>query len=591
MRFLPWKKIVLLILAVAITLCGSGCYVRSDAERFDEYVSEIFRQMLAGDALSLNIILANPENYGIETDTVSFGAVLPDETLEEAGMTWEESIDAQIALMEFLFDYEELTASQQITYNQLLYYLEASRNYEGLEYYEEYCVGSRSVVTNLPLMLAEFNFRTEKDIETYLALLETYDTYFPEIVQYEQKKSELGLFMSDTSLDGFLENCQSFLDSGEENVLLVSFANRIAAFQGLDTKTAEDYIAQNKNIVETVVMPAYQKLFEEMEKLRGTGKNEGGICHLPNGKQYYEYWTGRTVGTDKTIDEIYAMLSTAMTTYQTELLRLLTEHPELEQELTEFSFKTGEPEEILEYLKENTKEDYPEIPEVNYTIKSIPSYLSNTNVAGFYIMSPIDAMENQIIYVNDAKHFASAEVFSTLAHEGYPGHLYQTVYFLNGEPEPLRYALGTTGYQEGWASYVEKESYAYCGIEDENLVLALQLNSAYELLFYAYLDIAVNYKGMDFQSFYTMLQPMGIEEASARMAYQSYVEDPGVYLPYAVGFLEFQELRETAEEALGSDFVLKEFHRTVLELGAVPFPLLREHVEAWLQEATVTEAI
>lgn len=591
MRFLPWKKIILLILAVAITLCGSGCHVRSDAERFDEYVDEIFQQMLAGDALSLNILLANPGNYGIEADTVSFGSVLPDETLEEAGMTWEESVDAQIELMEFLFDYEELTASQQTTYDQLIYYLEASRNYEGLEYYEEYCVGSGSVVTNLPLMLAEFNFRTEKDIETYLALLETYDTYFSEIVQYEQKKSELGLFMSDTSLDGFLENCQSFLESGEENVLLVSFADRIAAFQGLDTKAAEDYIAQNKNLVETVVMPAYQNLLDEMEKLRGTGKNEGGICHLPNGKQYYEYWAGRTVGTDKTIDEIYAMLSTAMTTYQTEVLRLLTENPNLEQQLTEFSFKTAEPEEILEYLKENTKEDYPAIPEVNYTVKSIPSYLSNTNVAGFYIMSPVDDMKNQIIYVNDAKHFSSAEVFTTLAHEGYPGHLYQTVYFLNGQPKPLRYALGTTGYQEGWASYVEKESYAYCGIEDENLVLALQLNSAYELLFYAYLDIAVNYKGMDFQSFYTLLQPMGIEETSARLAYQSYVEDPGVYLPYAVGFLEFQELRETAEEALGSDFVLKEFHQTVLELGAVPFPLLREHVEAWLQEEAVTEAI
>lgn len=590
MRFLPWKKIGLLILAVAIVLCGSGCHIRSDAERFDEYVDDIFQQMLTGDTLSLNFLLAHPETYGIETESVSFGSVLPDAALEESDMTWEESVDAQIEMLEFLFDYEKLTTQQQLLYDQLVYYLEASRNYDGLEYYEEYCVGSGSVVTNLPLMLAEFNFRTEADIKTYLALLDTYDTYFSEIVQYEQEKSKLGLFLSDASLDGFQENCKSFLESGEENVLLRSFEDRINAFAGVGETAKADYIAQNKKLVETIVMPAYETLSAEMEKLRGTGKNAGGICNLPNGKQYYEYLAARTVGSDKTIEEMYTALSTAMTAYQTEMVALLTEYPDLEQQIADFSIGTTDPEEILEGLKEATKEDYPALAEVPYTVKAIPSYLSNTNVAGFYIMSPFDERKQQTIYMNDSRIFSEEEVFTTLAHEGYPGHLYQTLYFLNTNPEPLQYALGVTGYQEGWTSYVEMESYTYCGIEDENLVLALQLNNAYELLFYAYLDIAVNYKGMDFQSFYQFLQPMGIEEDSARMAYQAYVEDPGVYLPYAIGFLEFQELRETAEETLGEQFELKAFHETVLELGAVPFPLLKEHVGAWLAEESVMQA-
>ncbi len=590
MRFLPWKKIVLLILAVAITLCGSGCHIRSDAERFDDYVDELFKQMVTGDTLNLNYFLANPENYGIEADGVSFGAVLPDSALEESGMTWEESIDAQIEVIEFLFDYEELTESQQITYDQLMYYLEASRKYAGLEYYEEYCIGSGSVVTNLPLMLAEFHFRTQADIETYLALLETYDSYFSEIVQYEQERSKLGLFMSDASLDSFQENCQSFLDSGEENVLLISFVDRIAAFEGLEEEAASSYIKRNKNIVETVVMPAYETLSAELEKLRGTGKNAGGVCNLPKGKQYYEFLAARGVGSDKTVEEMYTALSQAMTAYQTEMLNLLSEHPELEQQLTEFSFGLSDPYEILDYLKEATKEDYPAIPEVNYMVKSISKYLNNTNVVAFYIISPIDDMANQTIYMNDTRNFANADVFTTLAHEGYPGHLYQTVYFANTKPSAIRYALRMTGYQEGWASYVENQSYGYSGIADENLVVALQLNNAYNLLFNAYLDIAVNYKGMDFNSFQTMLQPMGIDEEMTRAVYQSFVEDPGVYLPYAVGFLEFMELRDTAEETLGGAFVLKEFHETVLELGAVPFPLLEEHVDAWLAEETIIQA-
>ena len=588
MKFSIWKKLTLVILAAAIALCGSGCRLRSNEERFDEYTAEIFRQMLSGDTLSAHFIVSDLEKYGISTDTVSFGQVLPDASLQ-GNMTWEQSVDSQIKMLEFMFNYDKLTEAQQLTYDQLMHYLNASRNYGGLEYYNSYCVGSNSVVTNLPLMLAEFEFRTQKDIDCYLALLDTYDEYFSQIIQYEQERSNRGLFMADASLDGFQEKCNQFLESGEENVLLLSFEDRISVFEGLDETSKETYIAKNKNLVETVVMPAYQSLSAALEQLRGTGKAIGGICQLPKGKQYYEYWVGRTVGSSMTIDEMYTALATAMNTYQAKIMELSNQDPDLLQKITAFSFRYDTPEDVMEHLKEATKEDYPALQNVNYTIKSIPSYLSNTNVAGFYILSPVDAVDHQIIYMNDAKLFTDEEVFTTLAHEGYPGHLYQTVYSLRDNPNPLRYALGTTGYKEGWTTYVEKESYHYCGIQDENLVLALQLNNVYNTLFSAYLDIAVNYKGMDFQTFYNMLKSMGIEESTARTAYQAYTEDPGIYLPYAIGFLEIEALRQQAEETLGEKFVLKEFHETILDLGSVPFPLLEKHVNAWLAEATLLE--
>lgn len=335
-------------------------------------------------------------------------------------------------------------------------------------------------------------------------------------------------------------------------------------------------------------MPAYKTLSEEMEKLRGTGTNEGGICNLPDGKKYYEFLAARSVGSDKTVDEMYTAMSEAMTTYQNTVLELLEQDPELEQKMTDFSVDvdTTDPYAVLEYLQEAVKEDYPEIPEVNYTVKSISEYLSDTNVAAFYIISPIDDMTNHTIYTNDTRYVDGMQMFTTLAHEGYPGHLYQTVHLSASEPTPMQYALRMQGYLEGWASYVEGQIYNYCGIEDENLALALQLNYAYNLLLNASLDIAVNYNGMSLSDFTAMLQDtMGTDEETCKEAYQALIEDPGVYLPYAVGFLEFMELRETAEEALGEDFNLKEFHETVLELGAVPFPILKEHVDTWLTEA------
>lgn len=589
MRKNYWKRIVAVLLAVIVALCGSGCRRRPESERFDAYLDELFRQMMATDTLTLHYFVKNPEAYGVSPGEVTFG-IVEDTSLEETGMTWEESVDAQIETIEFMFDYEELTDAQQQVYDQLMYYLQASRLYGGLQYYDEYCLGSGSVVTNLPLMLAEFEFRTQEDIDTYCDLLSTYGTYFADIASFEKKKSEEGLFMSDASLDGFQANCQSFLDSGEENVLLLSFVDRIEAFEGLDDATKQSYIDRNAKLVEKVVMPAYKTLSEELETLRGTGKNEGGICNLPDGKQYYEFLAAGSVGSDKTVEEMSTALAEAMTVYENKILELLTEDPELEQKMLDFSvdIDTADPYAVLDYLQEATKEDYPEIPEVNYTVKSISEYLSNTNVAAFYIISPIDDMNNHTIYTNDSRYVDGMQMFTTLAHEGFPGHLYQTVYFSATEPTPLRYALRTQGYLEGWASYVEGQIYNYCGIEDENLVLALQLNYAYNLLMNASFDIAVNYNGMSLTDFTAMLQEaMGVDAETCKEAYQGFVEDPGVYLPYAVGFLEFMELRETAEETLGADFNLKAFHETVLEVGPVPFPMLKEHVDAYLAEAKV----
>lgn len=588
MKFLHWKRIVAILLAVVVVICGSGCQVRPEPERFDAYLDELFRQMMATDTLTLHYFVKNPETYGITPGEVTFG-VVEDTTLEDTGMTWAEAVDSQIQSLEFMFKYDKLTDSQKQIYDQLMYYFEVSRLFDGLQYYNEYCLGSNSVVTNLPLLLAEFEFRSQEDVETYCSLLSDYGTYFAEIAAYEKKKSEKGLFMSDASLDHFQANCQSLLESGEDNVLLISFSDRIEALEGMDEATKESYIKRNASLVEKVVMPAYKTLSEEMEKLRSTGTNDGGICNLPEGKQYYEFLAANKVGSDKTVDEMYTALTETMTAYQTKLQELLTEDPELEQKMTDFSVDvdTADPYAVLEYLEEAVKEDYPEIPEVNYTVKSISEYLSDTNVAAFYIISPIDDMTNHTIYTNDSRYVDGMQMFTTLSHEGFPGHLYQTVYFSVSQPKPMQYVLRTQGYLEGWASYVESQIYNYCGIEDENLALALQLNYAINLLLNASLDIAVNYNGMSLEDFTAMLQEsMGTDEETCKTAYQALIEDPAVYLPYAVGLLEFTQLRETAEDTLGEDFNLKEFHKTVLDAGPIPFPMLKEYVEAWLAEET-----
>ena len=77
----------------------------------------------------------------------------------------------------------------------------------------------------------------------------------------------------------------------------------------------------------------------------------------------------------------------------------------------------------------------------------------------FYLTPAIDGYLDNVIYINPAEHYQGLELYTTLAHEGYPGHLYQSVYFQSLSPDPLRSILGTGGYTEGWATYVEMHSY------------------------------------------------------------------------------------------------------------------------------------
>jgi len=170
-----------------------------------------------------------------------------------------------------------------------------------------------------------------------------------------------------------------------------------------------------------------------------------------------------------------------------------------------------------------------------------------------------------------------------MAHEGYPGHLYQAVYFRQQSPHPVRTMLSNIGYTEGWATYVEMLSYFMAGLDP--IVAEFMWNLRfYDMLIQAYIDLGVNVLGWDHGMVSQALFDMGIFDPEiVTNIYNMVTGVPLFSIPYSLGYIEMIELLLHAQESLESNFILKEFHRFILDIGPTPFEIIANHMETWIE--------
>ena len=586
-----WKKRVYPLLLSACLLlsgcqgAGNGLAVSETAYEnqqadFDTFTENIFADSVSADTLTLHYTLRHPEDYGITQDTATFGRMTLDET-EYAKDTKETR-----RLLEQLRTYkdDDLNEDQQITYEVLEYYLETALETEGLEYYPEVLEPSIGIQSQYPIILCEYEFNTREDIDTYLALLEDFDDFFQNLADYEKIRSEKGLFMSDAAADAAIEECEDFIRSSEENMLIDVFNEKIQAFEGLTDDERQSYMDQNRSVILDTVIPAYQTLIDTLAGLKGTGTNDLGLCYYDRGKDYYQYLLHSSVGTDKTPEELLDMLDERMQSAFMTMLLIYQQNPGIYEDVENASYRLDDANEILEYMKTAISDRFPEAADANYTTKNVHESLTDSLSPALYLIPQIDDYENNVIYLNLNENYGN-ELFPTVCHEGYPGHLYQTTWFYSQDVNPLRCALSTTGYSEGWASYVEELSYDYSGMP-EDVAQFTAANYALSMCIYAYVDIGIHYIGWDkeqtgeFLSAYFVLDDETLTEI-----YETILFAPANYLNYCIGSLEIQNLRQTAEETLDDAFDEKAFHRFILDMGPAPFPVIETHLEDALPAA------
>lgn len=545
---------------------------------FDDFINTVFIEEVSDDSITLNYSVKNKQQYGLAGTLPSLGDVSIKSMQDSLFIS-----ENRLASME-TFNYDNLTDEQQIIYDIIYTMLKQNLESSGILEYSE-CLGPVSgIQAQLPVLLAEFNFYEKDDIDTYIELLKLVPSYFDSISKFEKEKSEKGLFMSDTTAQAIISQCNEFVETKDENYLITVFNSKIREFKGLSEDEITSYIDSNKKAVNECVIPAYKDLINTLVELKGTGKNDNGLCGFKKGKEYYEYLVKSTTGSYRSISEIDRLLSNALSNSQQEMAKIMTSSPDVYYKAQEFEYPYKEPEKAIDYLKEAIKKDFPLLgDDITCKVKYVDKSLEESLSPAFYLTPAIDAYKENVVYLNKNEKYDLSEAFSTIAHESYPGHLYQNCYFQSLNPAPVRSVINCGGYSEGWATYAELYSYSIAGIDKDVAKLMVQ-NTIATLCVYGKADIGINYMEWDFKKLQEFLSDYGFSKSQSRTVFDSMVAEPANYLQYTLGYLEIEELKKEAQNKLGNKFNLKDFHQFFLSTGAAPFSVIEDYLGKWIEE-------
>lgn len=563
----------LLSLLTSCSLLFTGCAkisIPTNANAaFENFTLNLFQQDVSSSTLGLHYTLQNPDTYGIENAPITFGSFHTDSTTALASIE-----NCQAVLNKF--SYKTLSDENQLTYDVLSSYLETAK--EGTSYllYDEPLSPITGIHAQLPVLLAEYAFYSKEDVETYLKLIETTPEYFSSLISFEQKKSEAGLFMTSSVVDEIIEQCNAFLSMGEDNYLLSTFEERINTLDDLSDGDKSMYIFQNRELLHSAILPAYEQLVSALSELKNTGKNEQGLCYLPSGKDYYAYLVSKETGSSRSVEEILTLIQKQVAEDILNLQQVVSDNPAVTQEVS--VSLSSSPDVILKDLEQKISSAFPSSKNVDVEVKYVPAALEPYLSPAFYLIPAIDNSTENVIYINQAHALEEIHLFTTLAHEGYPGHLYQTTYYASKDPDPLRNLFNFKGYVEGWATYAEMCSYYLSSLEKPYATL-LQKNSSLILGLYALADIGIHYGGWNLERTIEFFNTYGIQdEDTIKEIYQLIIGDPANYLAYYVGYVEILQLKQDMIEKEGDDFSQKEFHQKLLDVGPAPFNIVKKQL-------------
>lgn len=575
--------------------------------RFRACTNTIFTTDISGNPLNLHYTLAYPESSGIKDYSLSLG------TFDPTQLSGQKILLENRRTMINAFPARDLSPDNRLTQQILSLYYETQLLPARQYLLDEALSPSLGTQAQLPILLAEYTFRKEDDVRNYLKLLTSVDSYLESILSFEKLKAQNGTFMSDATADRIISQCSAFIKDPDDNYLASVFSEKIQSLSGISEKKKAAYQKLHNQILTGQVLPAYQSLIDGLYLLKGSGKNPGGLCQFAGGKVYYEYLIKSSCGIYDTVPEIQSRLIHQFQTdlsLATKLMGSSTATPTFAKDVFLpiskaqtgtpsgiFSFSAGlidaasglsftstpsaaetSPEQILEDLQKQIQTDFPAVPSTSYEVKYVHPDLEEHLSPAFYLTPPIDTLSPNDIYINRHANMSGLELYTTLAHEGFPGHLYQTITFASSAPDPVRYLPAMGGYVEGWATYAESFAYTYYQPDSTDGQLAW-LNRSLNLCMMSLLDTVIHYNGWNQERCATFLSQLGITDNTIQKEiYQVIVENPANYLKYYLGYLQFLDLQQEVRELAGDAFHLHSFHQKVLSAGPCQFPILKQWI-------------
>lgn len=569
----------LIMIGICLIFLGILSFIKEDEDdlsqkKFDQYTTAFFRENASANEITMHYLLEHPEKYEMKGSKNLYPEMDKESILNERS-----KLSKEIKQLKILKK-EELSKKQQNTYDVLMDYLTRQKNVAQYPYYERILGKNSGQQVQILITLSEYRLKNEKDIKTYFQLLNGLEKYFDSLIEYSKEQVKRNLFISDESLKEVLDQIDS-VTKQKENMLVATFNLRLAEVKGINAAKKKQYCRKNKKLVRTKVIPAYEKLYSHLQALKGNGKNKNGLYYYKNGRDYYKALAAQKTGSDKTMEEMIEISDQSIEKCLRKLIKLQKKHPNIINRYIKSKKNikiVQNSQNVLNKLQQKMVKYYPKAPKVSCKIKYVHKTMEEYTSPAFYMVPAIDSYKDNVIYVNQAQ---TTELYPTLAHEGYPGHLYQNVYYAARRDDPVRYLLDYPGYSEGYATYVEGFSYSMIDAEGYGDIYQ-QMNMEmyeYNLALCSRVDFGVHYEGWKKKDVRVYLRSFGMEKSQADELFQMIIENPANYLSYYIGYQEFHELLTDYKNKAGKQYNLKAYHTEILDAGPCSFDILRKRIE------------
>lgn len=597
------KKRATLLLFCFLVLFSLGLtafvyHKNNESRQLQELNRQILCSNLENNSLLTHFLLKDPSKYDIDADKIRM-------PLYSAKDTSSRLLRKNLLYQKILSVPEDRLSKLELhKRNALLYSLSHELKQAEYTYFQEPFSPYDGVMHELPILLTEYDFAEPKDVDHYLQILELLPAYLESLCQYEKEKASKGMFMADCIADESIAALDSYCQlSEDDNPLLSSFAERIQPLTengSLSQEKADYYIAQNKRLITTVLLPAYAKTGDALLLLKsGERKPPLGLYHYPDGRQYYEILLSSALGEDINPPALKSVLTTRLVADMQEINCLIAANPEyfvslFEKQTAVDPLTALSPEQCLDSLKVEMQADFAPVParQYPYQVKQVSRSMENGTNPAYYFTPPIDDPAHNIIYINGQYTKKGIGLYTTLAHEGFPGHLYQSVSSALSCRQNSSFSLSGVcyfgGYTEGYATYVEFLSYEYAKKAAKKLSSSdtyslyydyLALNRKICLNLYSILDIMIHYEGAGKDEIRPYLSKIGVkDEADINTVYNYIVMSPATYITYYGGYIKMLECRNLAYDSMGSDFSEQKFHKLLLELGPMNFEEIKKEI-------------
>lgn len=562
------KKLVNGILGTFLLISSILTPIHAE-ESFSEFEDELFQEMMSEDYTTLHFSLRDYQKYGIEKPEVNIGDA-----------SWDEYEDSVEDCDEYLkklqsFDYDSLSETEQKDYRTIAFYLERNKELNSYPYFDWAFNSAEGVIDNLLTTFTEFVFYEKEDIDDYLTTLASVPAYLDQCLENTKKQAAEGYFLTDAMLKETEDAIAKFVDKKDDNELIKIFDENIDAFDGLSAEEKEAYKKKNQEIVLNAYIPSYEKVAEELQKLKGARKADYNVSSLDGGSEYYAALAKYKTSIDADVETILDICTQYIEKSVDELYDIMQNHSEVTEETLDFDSA----EDVLSYL-EGHLDAFPALDKVYYNVQYLDPSVANDSIVAYYLSPPVDDMRDNVIKINGDNVSDVIDLYTTLAHEGFPGHLYQTNYYIQQQPSLLRTQLTMMGYQEGWGMFAEGQALHVSGLSEyasEYQKINIELNYVLS----AAVDLGVNGLGWSTKDVSKYLDTLDLNSSIAKDLYDFATLQPGTILPYGVGVAMFELLENKAKNALGNDFDQKAFNEVLLNDGNRPFEVVEDDVNVY----------